>query len=70
LLFAYGVAIALVVSVVAAVGRAQAQSDPIGQLQSAATGAATSATGLIVAVVIITAAIAFGLWGLGKVRGR
>jgi hypothetical protein len=39
-------------------------------LQSAATSAATSAVGIVVAVSVITVAVALGLWALGKVRGR
>lgn len=45
-----------------------AQTGPIGELQSAATSAATQASGLVVAVVVITLAVIFGLWAIRKAR--
>lgn len=45
-----------------------AQAGPIGQLQTAATGAATDASGLVVAVLVITLAVIFGIWAIKKAR--
>lgn len=50
-------------------GVAFAQGDPVGQIQSAATNAATSAVGLIVAVMLITLAVAFAIWAVKRARG-